>query len=475
MTKTIENLGDPSVNFNPANASICEDAPADLLIDFNTTYKPNYSKGVFMPKSYEWSISGTGVTASDYAFTGGTNASSAFPKIIFKAYKTFAINVKVNGECNGNNEATFNLTLKETPVITNSNLTQSICSGTSTSAISLTSSVSGTTFTWEVIKSANITTVINGNSNTSASTIPAITINNNSTTSGTVTYRVTPIANGCTGSSKDFVITVNPTPFISNISETICSGYTFSKTPTDGNGNIIPSGTKYSWGTPVSNPTGAITGGSAQTNVSSISQTLTNITNTAATLTYTITPQSGTSGSCAGQPFTVIITVKPTPILTQPDNQTICNNLLTSAILFSSNVANTTFTWTNTNPTIGLSASGNGNIGSFKAINTGTTNQTATITVTPTANGCSGTARSFTITVNPTPQFSKQPESSSVCINGSAKTLSVAFANGTGTPSYQWFSNTTNSNTGGTEISGAINDSYAPTTNVVGTTYYYCV
>ena len=143
VTKTIENLGNPSVNFNPANASICEDAPADLLIDFNTTYKPNYSKGVFAPKSYEWIISGTDVTASDYAFTGGTNASSAFPKIIFKAYKTFAINVKVNGECNGNNEATFNLTLKETPVITNSNLTQSICSGTSTSAIPWTSIVTG--------------------------------------------------------------------------------------------------------------------------------------------------------------------------------------------------------------------------------------------------------------------------------------------------------------------------------------------
>lgn len=44
------------------------------------------------------------------------------------------------------------------------------------------------------------------------------------------------------------------------------------------------------------------------------------------------------------------------------------------------------------------------------------------------------------------------------------------------TLSYQWYKNTTNSNTGGTVISGATTDRYTPTlSSTAGTTYYYCV
>lgn len=424
-TKTIEVLGDPTVSFNPTSASICVNAPADYTVDFSTTYKPNYSKAPYAPVSYEWSISGAGVTASDYEFTGGTTSASAYPKIIFKAYKTFAVKVKVNGNCNGANEATFTLTLKEIPVITNSNLTQTICSGTSSSAIPLTSSVTtGTTFSWVVNKTTNITTPINNGTSTP---IPGITINNNSTTSGTVTYTVTPTANACAGSSKNFVITVNPIPVISNLTSTICSGNEFDATPSNGNGNIVPSGTTYSWADPVSNPIGAITGGSAQSDQNTISQTLTNTTNAPATLTYTVTPKSGASGSCDGQPFTVTVTVNPTPTLTQPENQVICSNLNTQAITFNSNVVNTTYTWSNTNTTIGLGASGTGNINTFKATNTGITPQTATITVTPTANGCPGASKPFTITVNPTPKISNK--TMTIC---SGENFSLSPTNGNG-------------------------------------------
>jgi hypothetical protein len=59
-----------------------------------------------------------------------------------------------------------------------------------------------------------------------------------------------------------------------------------------------------------------------------------------------------------------------------------------------------------------------------------------------------------------------------ICINGSATTLSVT-ANGT-SPTYQWYSNASNSNSGGTIISGAQSSTYTPPTSVAGTTYYYC-
>ena len=46
---------------------------------------------------------------------------------------------------------------------------------------------------------------------------------------------------------------------------------------------------------------------------------------------------------------------------------------------------------------------------------------------------------------------------------------------GTGTLSYQWYSNTTNDTTNGTLISGATQRTYTPATTAVGTTYYYAV
>ena len=91
-------------------------------------------------------------------------------------------------------------------------------------------------------------------------------------------------------------------------------------------------------------------------------------------------------------------------------------------------------------------------------------------------NGC-GTATSITSTLNVVadPSISTQPVSNStVCLNGTL-TLSTIAANGTPSLSYQWYSNTTNSNTGGTPILGATSASYSVPTGSAGNFYYYCV
>ncbi|MDD6641064.1 MAG: lamin tail domain-containing protein [Bacteroidales bacterium] len=48
-------------------------------------------------------------------------------------------------------------------------------------------------------------------------------------------------------------------------------------------------------------------------------------------------------------------------------------------------------------------------------------------------------------------------------------------ASGNPTPTYQWYSNTSKSNSNGTAISGATGASYTPSTATAGTFYYYCV
>ena len=57
--------------------------------------------------------------------------------------------------------------------------------------------------------------------------------------------------------------------------------------------------------------------------------------------------------------------------------------------------------WTNSNPSIGLGASGAGTVPSFVATNRGDQDVIGTIVATPVIGGCSGAAQSYTIKVMP--------------------------------------------------------------------------
>jgi hypothetical protein len=82
---------------------------------------------------------------------------------------------------------------------------------------------------------------------------------------------------------------------------------------------------------------------------------------------------------------------------------------------------------------------------------------------------------SETVTVNNPPAITTHPSTSvdTLVVNDQATPLSIT-ATGDGL-TYQWYSNTTASNSGGTAISGATSSSYTPSTATTGTLYYYCV
>src|SRR5690606_2323783 len=87
--------------------------------------------------------------------------------------------------------------------------------------------------------------------------------------------------------------------------------------------------------------------------------------------------------------------------------------------------------------------------------------------------GCSVTSQPVQLTVNPSPMVTAQPASAQICVGGSVAPLSFSVANGVGTASYQWFSNTSNSTASGTPITGAASATYAPDTDAIGQTWYY--
>lgn len=108
----------------------------------------------------------------------------------------------------------LNLTVNPIPTVTNMPLIETICSGTSTTLVTLTSDVASTTFEW----TASTDTGITGFTPSGTSTIPAETLTNPSnSTAGTVTYVIIPIANGCTGIAVNYVVTVTPKPITTEI------------------------------------------------------------------------------------------------------------------------------------------------------------------------------------------------------------------------------------------------------------------
>ncbi len=191
---------------------------------------------------------------------------------------------------------------------------------------------------------------------------------------------------------------------------------------------------------------------------------------------------------CVVAPPTCAFTVNPTssctPLVTNVTNNTTGPSCGTTPLALAYN-------WTVTNPVGGTSS-----VATATAVNPTITLNNNTVapnlaalnfpitlvvnplipgTSTPVPN-CSSTCNQ-TVTVYPQPSFITQPvQPPTVCLDGTFNSLSVTVSYlGPGLPSYQWYSNTTTTNSGGTIIPGATSSSYTPPGTVVGTIHYYCI
>ncbi|WP_439487782.1 PKD-like domain-containing protein [Algoriphagus sp.] len=383
-------------------------------------------------------ISGTSITWTRPALSGISNTAITTPQAsnpnetlvnttAAPIDVVYVYSLTANGCTNTQN---VTVSVNPTPTLSSTLTPAAVCSN-SAFVYFPTSVTSGASFSWTRAAVAGISNAAGSGSGNINETLVNTTANPIE-----VGYAYTITANGCS-STQNVTVRVNPTPNItgSPIDITICSGETFNFTPQNGVNGRVPAGTTYTWG--VTNNTN-IGGESGQISPqTSISQTLTNTTSSIQQVTYTVTP---ITGSCAsGTPFTIVIRVKPRPTvnsITSPSP--VCNGSTVPGRNFSGTGVSgftTIYQWTNSNPSIGLAASGTGNIPSFSAINNGATAATATITVTPMANGCPGTSRTFTITVNPSPRVTIVPD---YCVVGGQVQL-IANSNLAGTT---WLWNT---------------------------------
>ena len=294
------------------------------------------------------------------------------------------ITVTPSNGCAGTSTS-FTITVNPAPnTVTVTN--QTVCNGAQTTAVVNSGTVAGTSFAW----TNNNTSV--GLAGSGTGNIPAFTALNGTSVPAVANITVTPSANGCTGSGKSFLITVNPTPNVAAISnQAVCNGAPTASIIYTGSVN----GTAFTW----TNDNVSI-GLGATGNGDIPSFTALNTTSAPTVANINVTPSAN---GCTGAAKRFAITVNPTPTTDAVASQTLCNGFQTKAIAFAGTVNGTSFTWTNDNVTIGLAGAGAGNIPAFAALNTTNAPVVAKITVTPTANGCTGLTSEFTITVNNTP------------------------------------------------------------------------
>ena len=332
---------------------------------------------------------------------------------------------------------TFTITVNPTAEV-NQPTSQVICNGTATTAITFgTPNTGGTvTYTW-----TNDQTSI-GLAASGTGDIASFTATNAGTAPVVATIVVTPhFENGtviCDGPAKTFTITVNPTAEVDQpASQVVCNnaptaGFAFA-TPNTG-GTVT-----YTW---TNDQTSIGLAASGTGDIASFTATNTGTAPVVATIVVTPHFENG-SVTCDGPAKTFTVTVNPAAEVIQPTGQVVCNGTATTAVTFGTpNTGGTvTYTWTNDQTSIGLAASGTGDITSFTATNTGTAPVVATIVVTPHfENGavtCDGPAKTFTITVNPAAEVI-QPTSQVIC-NGTATTaITFGTPNTGGTVTYTW-------------------------------------
>ncbi|MBA0884210.1 PKD domain-containing protein [Flavobacterium undicola] len=509
-----------------------------------------------------------------WSFPNGSpaTATTANPgTITYSTTGNYTVSLVVTNECGASTTATQTFSVNKTPTITNTDLSQTLCSGTSSTAISLTSDDASTTFSWTVLATAGIS----GFAPTgSGSTIPAGVITTTNSSAGTITYVVTPKIGSCTGTPVNFIINVNPAPGFTT--QPVPSSVCLNGTPTQlavvlGGSAGTPT---YQWYSNISNSTTGSTSIPSATN-----STFDPPTNTIGTLYYYCVVTL-TSGGCSNLTSSIVaITVTPLPSISQPvASQTLCTGATISiplSVTPSGGTGTASYKWysntTNSNSggtlisgvttnnytpaaytvagdyyyyvEVSISGSGCGsitsNVAQVTVLGTPTVttqlivnqvlcqgetaaqlvvagtggngafsyqwyknnvNNTTSGTAIPSATsatyspltttagtqyyycvlsqtgaGCSVTSATASVQVSVSPTITTQPVSSTVCVGGTPTTLSFTVSNGVGAPAYQWYSNTTNSNTGGTILTGKTSATYLPAAATSGTVYYYCV
>jgi gliding motility-associated-like protein len=316
----------PVATATPTSQTICSGQTTSIALSSNVS-----------GTTFSWTASASGASGQS-AGSGNTIAQTLTATGTSAGTVTYTVTPSANG-CTGT-PINITITINPIPVVTATPVSQTICSGQTTS-ISLSSNITGTTFNWTATS-----TGATGHSNGSGNSI-AQTLTNTGTTAETTTYTVTPSSNGCQGTPLNVTITVNPqiTPTFNPVGP-FCSGASIPALPTTSNNGISgtwspainnTNTTTYTFSpstgqcattttititinttiTPTFTPVGPFCEGSAipalpTTSDNGIAGSWSPAINNTTTTTYTFTPSAGSCGTSTTMTITITNAVAPT-------------------------------------------------------------------------------------------------------------------------------------------------------------------
>lgn len=397
---------DAAFTYSPASP-ICQNEPVSFsntsqsgqMID-GSTCSGNYGHywKLQEPSGYAVTFgnlgSSNGYVGGNYDFASWTNGSDSLV-LEFSIPGTYHMWLYTGNGC-GMDSVMQTVVINPTGSVIATPLTQDICSGTAFLPILLTSTVPGYTVTWELVSAVdvqgfNLTT----GSGVNTTTISPLILTNTTNNTGTVTLNASV---GCTSVAPvEIEINVLPTANIQidPTQQSICSGEQTDINITSNLSNI-----SFSWLVQAPN---TISGEGPGVGAN-INQTLTNTGNSLDTAVYLI---SVVGYQCPGIPQSVPVIVTPSVTAGQMIDTAFCPGVVVNLPDYQTIPSGGQIAWTNSNTSIGLSASGNGQIPNFTAATNNNQNTSGTIIVEATFNNCTNTIDTFNIQVNSNPTFTE--------------------------------------------------------------------
>ncbi|WP_373522639.1 PKD domain-containing protein [Aquiflexum sp.] len=321
------------------------------------------------------------------------NSNSANPTVRPDETTTYTVTANnVQTSCSTQSQVT--VTVIPAPTVEFSIPDQIICSGETTETVLLNADLSEAIIEWTSQSNGAEGVLPNG-----INEIPSQTIINKSIIPIDVIF-FAKIASENLGSCEEVVatykVTVNPEPVYQDGEMEICSSQVSTFTPQ----NMAP-GSTFTWTvTAPATVSGAVASAEPQ---NSIPLELVNSSNSPQTVIYNITPFLGI---CQGQPFSLTVTVLPSPSIEfSLADQTLCTGTESQEVVISSNVAGAVISWTSVaNGVSGVLPNGKNTIPIQNLFNPTSEPITVDFNVFASTGGqsnCEGLPKIYQITVNP--------------------------------------------------------------------------
>ena len=315
-------------------------------------YKVTYSN-TNAGNSYLWSVSSSG----SWSFQGAHSPSSQYPRFQFNSSAAYAVSVQftTNGVSCSDTQVVFKNAVALASILNSKDT--SICYNTN--SVTLSGSVSYVTnnYTWSTSGTGSFSNANSLNPTYTPSLADKLSGLVKLYFTGTSTYNATGNC-GSNTSIDSMTLRIYPNNTGTNTTSAICSNQLLTHTPSS-----TQPGSTFLW-------TSAFTSGAGSGNTASGSGNISNLlvnasSTTAAVVTYTITPYYG---GCAGEPYTLTVTVNPNPTLIITNTTTeICSGVATN-IQLSSSLTGSLFSWTSS--IVSGTASGHSSNATASSVNT---------------------------------------------------------------------------------------------------------